>query len=108
MLDSVESLTRSVSVAEIWLKSLPPDSTTLIVPWRRRSRTRRILHTLRSIRRVHYQLQLTVRRQHMDIYVGLRHQQDLSLFDLMWPQDVVGWHRITDPIIILKLESNQL
>lgn len=77
----------------ITLKSEAPSVTELMVPWRRRSRLRRILHAVRTIRRCHPQLGIQYLREHMNVYVFIKNEADLLLFQLMWPQDLPQWIR---------------
>lgn len=64
------------------------------MPWRRRSRLRRILNGLRSLRRQHQQLMIVYWRIDRDVYLELRTEQDLLLFRLLWPPELPPWQRV--------------
>lgn len=90
------SLTTSLNVSKIYLQSEPPSYTDSMVPWRRRSRLRRILHNLRSIRRRLPNL-LCYCRQDLIVYVIILDQRNHCIFTLMWPPTAPGWQIIYDP-----------
>jgi hypothetical protein len=66
----------------------------MVVPWKRRSRLRRILTQIRRIRRSQPHLALEYRRENQDVYITLRNERDFLLFKLMWPQDLPQWRRV--------------
>jgi hypothetical protein len=81
------------NVSKISLKSEPPNALETMVAWRRRSRVRRILNQLRSIRRTQPHFKLQYLRENQNIFVFLNNEQDYLLFILMWPQNLPGWIR---------------
>jgi hypothetical protein len=84
------------NVASIWLKLEPQGTPDIILPWRRRSRLRKTLHRLRSIRRTNPRLFTQYQRINQDIYVELTDEQHVTLFLLMWPPDYPQWIRINN------------
>lgn len=84
---NVESQTQSVNVSNIIIRSRAPSVVEMAVPWRRRSRIRRILHELRRIRRSQPHIRLEYCRQQHMIYVRFDQDRDYTLFQLMWPID---------------------
>lgn len=95
MLANVESVTPSLnSTDKILLKAGAETVQEQIMPWRRRSRLRRILNGLRSLRRQHQQLMIVYWRIDRDVYLELRTEQDLLLFRLLWPPELPPWQRV--------------
>ncbi len=95
MLTSVVFRTPSLAdVANILLKLEAQGSAESILPWRRRSRIRRTLHKLRSIRRTAARTFIQYYRVDTDIYVELASEQHVTLFLLMWPGDLPQWLRV--------------
>lgn len=80
----------------IVLRSRAPTIVEMAVPWRRRSRIRRILSELRRIRRSQPHLQFEYCRQTHLIYLRFNNDQHWTLFQLMWPTDCTPWDPITD------------
>lgn len=64
-----------------------------ILPWRRRSRIRRILNRIRQIQRTNSALHIEYYRLNTDIYVYIP-SQNLILFDLLWPNTLPTWLRV--------------
>lgn len=94
-LASVESLIPLLkNPAKTLLKTEPIDPVTALLPWRRRSRIRRILNRLRQIERTNSALQIEHYRLKNDIYI-LVPNQNIILFDLMWPEELPKWHLVT-------------
>jgi hypothetical protein len=87
----------------MWLKSQAPEVTELMLAWRRRRRTRRMLNQIRSIRRVHPQLNLTYRREKINIYINLD-PKDLLFFDLIWPSDLPKFFPVKDAETLNRLQ----
>lgn len=95
MLANVESVTPSLNSRDkILLKAGAETVQEQIMPWRRRSRLRRILNGLRSLRRQHQQLMIVYWRIDRDVYLELRTEQDLLLFRLLWPPELPPWQRV--------------
>ena len=65
----------------------------LILPWKRRSRVRRILQRLRSIKRTNSSL-FDYYRIDQDIYVVMATDSRVLLFLLAWPADLPQWSRL--------------
>ena len=78
----------------VYLKSQAPHVVELYVPHRGRSRLRRLLTSIRQIRRQHPNLILDQKRERMNIYIVLASERELMLFDLLWPQDQPGWSQV--------------
>jgi hypothetical protein len=68
----------------------------MTVPWRRRSRLRRILHELRRIRRSQPHIRFDYCRQQYWIYVRFEQDRDYTLFQLLWPTDNIPWDPVTE------------
>ncbi len=83
------------NVDKILLKLEPAPVTDLIVPWRRRSRIRKVLHKLRSIRRTNPHLHLEYLRTDTDIYVILPTEGARFLFELTWPENLPQWQTVS-------------
>lgn len=94
MLDNDVSAMVSLKPGNIILRTEPPHVVELYVPWRRRRRLRRILDALRRIRRTHSYLILDQVREHMMVYIVLDSARELTMFTLIWPQDLPQWHEV--------------
>lgn len=88
-LDSVESLT-PLAEDKILLVLEPQGLEEQFLPWKRRSRVRRVLHRLRSIKRLN-STWFDYYRVRTDIYVVINNEQTQTLFLLAWPQDLPQW-----------------
>ena len=91
-LDSVELLI-PLAADKIVLRADQLSIPELILPYKRRSRVRRILNRVRSIRRTHPHL-FDYYRIQTDIYVVLETEQRLTMFTLLWPADREQWARV--------------
>ena len=90
MQDSVE-LPTPLAVVNICLRSEPASTEDQIVPWRRRSRMRRILNQLRVIRRTQPHIRFSYTRCDWVVYCILETERDRTLFSLCWPQNLPAW-----------------
>ena len=89
-LDSVELLI-PLAADKILLKLEPQELHEAVLPWRRRSRVRRVLNKLRTIKRLH-STWFDYYRVRTDIYVVINTEHILTLFLLAWPQELPQWH----------------
>lgn len=93
---SVESPTLLHVEPKLRFRTTAPSIVEITVPWRRRSRLRRILNELRRIRRSQPHLQFDSARQQHLVYIEFARGRDWTLFQLMWPQDLPNWETTTD------------
>lgn len=93
---SVELPTLSASEPKLRWRTKAPTIVELAVPWRRRSRLRRILTELRRIRRSQPHLQFIYSREQHLVYIEFTQDSHWTVFQLLWPMDLPTWETTTD------------
>lgn len=96
MLVSVESLIPLLKNPDSTLLRASNPVPDIFLPWKQRSRVRRILNALRMIRRTNPALEFEYYRQRTDIFVHIPKPNHQLIFNLVWPQHLPNWQTINE------------